>query len=139
VNAAELKATLASTDLFRSLSKRSLGQLVKAGRQVRHPDGQEVIVEGFGAVGFHLITAGTATVTTGGAVRRTLSVGDYFGEISVLDGRPRSASVQADKNLVTFVLDASEVRALVANNPDLASQLLVLLCTRLREAEQRAR
>lgn len=138
MNAAELKTWLAATDLFRAMSKRSLGQLVKAGRELRHPDGHEVIVEGAGAVGFHLITSGTALVTSGASVRRTLSVGDYFGEISVIDGRPRSASVQAQENLTTFVLDASVVKGLIASNPDFARELLIMLCTRLREAEQRA-
>jgi CRP/FNR family cyclic AMP-dependent transcriptional regulator len=120
------------------LSKRSLTQLVKAGREVRHPDGHEVILEGSGAVGFHLITAGKARVTSGGAVRRTLSVGDYFGEISVIDGRPRSASVEAVSDLTTFVIDSTMLNQLVADSPDFAHQLLVILCTRLREAEKRA-
>lgn len=138
MNAGELKSWLASTDLFHSMSKRSLNQLVKAGREVKHPDGHEVILEGAGAVGFHLITAGTARVTSGGSVRRTLSVGDYFGEISVIDGRPRSASVEAVAGLTTFVIDSTMVKQLVADNPDFAHQLLVILCTRLREAEKRA-
>ena len=138
MNAAELKTWLAATDLFRSMPKRSLGQLAKAGREVAHADGHEVIVEGAGAVGFHLITAGTARVTSVGAVRRTLSVGDYFGEISVIDGRPRSASVEAVEQLRTFVLDPAVVKHLAASNPDFAHQLLVMLCTRLREAESRA-
>jgi CRP-like cAMP-binding protein len=138
VNATELKKWLSATELFQNISKRSLSQVVKAGREVRHPDGKEVILEGAGAVGFHLITSGTARVTSGNSVRRTLSVGDSFGEISVIDGRPRSASVQAVENLVTFSIDSTMLNQLINDNPDFARHMLLMLCTRLREAEKRA-
>jgi CRP/FNR family cyclic AMP-dependent transcriptional regulator len=137
VKADELKAQLGSIDLFAGLPKRAVAQLAKAGREVDHADGREVIVEGRGAVGFHLIIAGTARVTSSGSVRRTLGVGDYFGEISVIDGRPRSASVEAVDSLHTFVIDPTVVQSLIDDHPAFAKQLLVLLCTRLREAEKR--
>ena len=138
MKANELKARLAATDLFEGLSKRSLAQLVKAGREISHVNGHEVIVEGAGAVGFHLITSGTARVTTGNAVRRTLGEGDYFGEISVIDGRPRSASVEAIENLKTFAVDPAVLNGLIDENPAFARKLLLMLCTRLREAERRS-
>jgi len=137
VKADDLKTRLAATDIFQGMSKRALGQLVKTGREVDHPDGAEVIVEGAGAVGFHLITNGKARVTSAGAVRRTLGVGDYFGEISVIDGKPRSASVEAVGALTTFVLDPYMLQILIRDNPDVAHTLLMVLCARLREAERR--
>jgi CRP-like cAMP-binding protein len=115
-----------------------LTHLVKGGREIKHPDGHEVVTEGAGGVGFHLITYGTARVTTGGAVRRTLGVGDYFGEISVIDGRPRSASVEAIENLTTFAIAPAVVNGLIEDNPIFARRLLILLCSRLREAERRS-
>lgn len=54
--------------------------------------------------GFHFITAGEARVTSGATVRRTLGVGDYFGEVSVIDGQTRSASVEALGTLETFAI-----------------------------------
>jgi CRP-like cAMP-binding protein len=138
MKADELKARLASTQLFEALPKRALNTLVKGGREVKHADGHEVITEGAGAIGFHLITSGTARVTTGGQVRRTLGVGDYFGEISAIDGRPRSASVEAIENLTTFAVSPSLMNGLIDQNPAFARQLLLVLCSRLREAEGRA-
>ena len=138
MKADELKERLASIDLFEGLNKRGLGQLVKGGREIKHPDGHEVIAEGAGAVGFHLITGGTARVTTGNTVRRTLGVGDYFGEISVIDGRPRSASVEAVENLTTLAIAPAIVNGLIEDNPTFARRLLILLCSRLREAERRS-
>ena len=137
MKADELMARLSATDLFSGLSKRAMTRVAKAGREIKHVDGHEVIVEGHGAVGFHLITNGTARVTTGDTVRRTLGVGDYFGEISAIDGRPRSASVEAIENLSTFAIDPAVLNTLIDENPAFARQLLKLLCSRLREAERR--
>jgi CRP/FNR family transcriptional regulator, cyclic AMP receptor protein len=133
----DLMTRLAATDLFNGLSKRALTRVAKAGREITHADGHEVIVEGHGAIGFHLITAGTARVTTGDTVRRTLGVGDYFGEISAIDGRPRSASVEAIEKLTTFAIEPAVLNTLIDENPAFARQLLKLLCSRLREAERR--
>jgi CRP-like cAMP-binding protein len=96
-----------------------------------------VITEGAGAIGFHLITFGRARVTRGESVLRTLGVGDYFGDISVIDGQPRSASVQAVGSLRTFVINPTVFQSLLDEHPDFAKGLLVLLCKRLREAEKR--
>jgi len=136
VEADELQTRLAGIDLFQGLSKRDLKKLVRSGTQTSHPDGREVIAEGAGAIGFHLITAGEARVTSGETVRRTLGVGDYFGEISVIDGQPRSASVQAVGSLQTFAIHPDIFQKIIDHHPDFARGLLVLLCRRLREAEK---
>lgn len=133
----ELKASLAATDLFGRLPSQTLNRLAKNGRVVAHPDGHEVIIEGAGAAGFHLIVAGTARVTAHGVVRRTLAVGDYFGEISVIDGKPRSAGVEAVEGLRTFVIDPTVFRGLLDSHPAFTRDILVLLCSRLRAAEAR--
>lgn len=138
MKADELKSHLAAVDLFQGLSKRQLNALVKQGKLTEHEDGQEVIAEGTGAIGFHLITSGKAKVTSGNQVRRTLGVGDYFGEVSLLDGKPRSASVVADGSLQTFALRPHTVEGLMEDNPAVARSMLVVLCSRLREAESRS-
>jgi len=89
------------------------------------------------AIGFRLITAGDARVTSGQTVRRTLGAGDYFGEISVIDGQPRSASVEAVGSLETFAIHPDIFDKIIDDHPDFARGLLVLLCNRLREAEKR--
>jgi CRP/FNR family cyclic AMP-dependent transcriptional regulator len=136
MEADELQTRMAGIELFQGLSKRDLKTLIRSGTQTAHPDGREVITEGSGAIGFHLITAGEARVTSGETVRRTLGVGDYFGEISVIDGQPRSASVEAVGSLQTFVIHPHVFQAVLEDHPDFARGLL-LLCKRLREAENR--
>ncbi|MEO8519366.1 MAG: cyclic nucleotide-binding domain-containing protein [Dermatophilaceae bacterium] len=134
----ELLTRLAGIDLFQGLSKRDLKKLISSGRQTQHADGHEVIVEGSGAIGFHLITAGEARVTTGSTVRRTLSIGDYFGEISVIDGLPRSASVEAVGSLETFAIHPAVFEKIIEDHPDFARALMIVLCKRLRESEARS-
>jgi CRP/FNR family transcriptional regulator, cyclic AMP receptor protein len=138
VDKPELQSRLAGIDLFQGMPKRALKQVVNAGRETTHADGHEVITEGSGAVGFHLIISGQARVTSGESVRRTLGVGDYFGEISVIDGQPRSASVEAVGELRTFLIHPHVLKTVLDENPEVAHRLLVMLCKRLREAELRA-
>ncbi len=136
MNSKELKQHLAGVELFQGLTKKALGQVAASGRLTEHTDGHEVIVEGAGATGFHLITSGKARVTHGGSARRVLGVGDYFGEISVIDGKPRSASVEAVGALQTFMIHPSAMRTLLTQQPSFALRLLLTLCSRLREAEK---
>ena len=137
MKADELQTRMAGIELFQGLSKRDLKKLIRSGKQTAHTDGREVITEGSGAIGFHIITAGEARVTSGETVRRTLGVGDYFGEISAIDGQPRSASVEAVGSLQTFAIHPPVFQKLLDDHPDFARRLLVLLCKRLREAEKR--
>lgn len=134
---AEIQDQLGRVDLFAGLSKRALKHLVGNSREVEHTNGDEVIAERAGAVGFHLILEGTARVSTGPAVRRDLGPGDYFGEISVIDGKPRSASVKAVEGLRTLAIQPLVVRDLIESNPKFAHALMVQLCSRIREADAR--
>lgn len=137
MDADELASRLAKIDLFEGLSKRALKKLVGSGRLTDHQDGHEVIAEGSGPVGFHLIVEGKARVSIGDTPRRTLGAGDYFGEISVIDGKPRSARVEAVGPLRTFLVQPHAFKTALDEHPQFAHGLLVLLCARLREADKR--
>jgi CRP-like cAMP-binding protein len=128
---------LASVDLFSGLSKRQLGKLRDRARAVQHTAGQEVSREGLGSLAFHLVLDGTATVTLQGREVRTLGPGDYFGEISMIDGKPRSATITAGDGFTTLVIPHAEFDRMLGEEPDFARALLVTLCARLREAEAR--
>jgi CRP/FNR family cyclic AMP-dependent transcriptional regulator len=87
---------LGATDLFSGLSKRSLEAVAASARTVQHPTGKQITAEGGSGVGFHLITDGTAIITVGDIERGRIGPGRYFGEISLIDGGPRSATVTAE-------------------------------------------
>jgi CRP/FNR family transcriptional regulator, cyclic AMP receptor protein len=126
---------LRSTDLFSSLSRRTLNKVAAQVQVTSHPAGKQITEQGGGGVGFHLITAGRATVTVGGQERATLGPGDYFGEIALIDGKPRSASVTADEDLSTLFLASWIFKPLLNDEPELAVALLHVMCARLRAAE----
>lgn len=127
---------LAEIDIFRGLSPKQLKKLAAQVREVHLDDGHQVATEGHGALGFHLILDGQATVSSGGVERRTLGPGDYFGEISLIDGKPRSASIVAKGPLHTAVIDNSTFQPLI-DEPQFARRLLLVLCERLRALEKK--
>ncbi len=123
-------------DLFAHFSKRALRKLEENGRVVVHQPDHKVAVEGEGAAAFHYVLEGTGTVEVAGTERRELRAGDYFGEISLIDGEPRSATVRAGEGgLVTFAVSAFWFGQLIDSDRELTKTLLVNLCRRLREAE----
>lgn len=129
-------AQLKSVPMFADLSNRDLRAMARTVKQISQPKGKEVIAEGESGAGFHLILEGSATVSQHGVVRRTLGPGDYFGEIALIDGKPRSAQVVAGNGLETLSLTAWEFRPLLDESPELTRSLLLTLCERLRQAEE---
>ena len=131
-------ALLSRIDLFAGLSSRQLNRLAERAKEVQHEAGRTVTSEGNIGLGFHLILDGSAIVTQGDRVRRTLGPGDHFGEISMIDGQRRSATVTADTPMRTLTVPHSTFEELVDQDPAFARGLLKVLCARLREAEAAA-
>jgi CRP/FNR family transcriptional regulator, cyclic AMP receptor protein len=128
---------LRAVPLFAGLKDKELKDVLAQTREVEHSAG-EIVEEGTRGVGFHLILDGTATVLQGGEVRRTLGPGDYFGEISLIDGKPRSATIRPEGTVRTLSLTAWNFQPLLEKHPALNRELLLGLCAHVREAEARA-
>lgn len=129
---------LGSTDLFSSLDRRALNRVADSMRTVHHEAGKTLATQGESGIAFHLILDGTATVTVEGRPTHQIGKGDYFGEISMIDGEPRSATVVVDAPLTTAALTAWEFRPLLDEEPSVARALLLHLCRRLRSSESAA-
>jgi CRP-like cAMP-binding protein len=82
-----------------------------------------------------VIESGEATVSIGGRPRATLTSGDYFGEVALIDEGARSATITADTELVCYGLTYWEFRPLVQHNATIAWNLLHTLAKRLRTAQ----
>ncbi|HSS67471.1 MAG TPA: cyclic nucleotide-binding domain-containing protein [Nocardioidaceae bacterium] len=128
---------LGATDLFGSVGRKALEAIASQARVVEHAPGKEITEEGGSATGFHLIRSGSATVHVGGTPRPSLGPGQYFGEISLIDGHPRSATVTADGPLTTISLASWSFKPILDEEPGVARSLLVVMCERLRAAEHR--
>jgi CRP-like cAMP-binding protein len=84
---------------------------------------------------FMVIVAGRAQVVAQGRGLAELGPGEFFGEIALLDGGPRTASVIAVTDLVVEVITQRDFNGLVARAPSLDRKLLAGLARRLREAD----
>ena len=125
----------AATDLFGGLDKRALERVAGVARMVHHDAGKSLTSEGKSGIGFHLILDGTAAVTVHGQERHSLKPGDYFGDISLIDGKPRSATITATTDLTTASIVSWEFEPLLIEEPAVTKALLLVMCGRLRAAE----
>ena len=131
-------ALLAAVPLFEELSKKDLKELLETSKEVSFAPGRTIVEEGTTGVAFHMITAGTARVSVKGRTKAKLNAGDYFGEISLLDRGPRSATVTAETEVHTLTIASWNFMALIDHSPALARKLLAGLCKRIRETEKSA-
>lgn len=134
-DSSDLETRLLRVPIFAQLSRRQLRKMLDKSKTTTHSPGQEITKEGLGSLALHLILSGTVEVTVRDKKVRELGPGDYFGEISMIDGRPRSATVKATTDLKTLAVPHLAFQQLLDDDPEVARQMLVRLCQRLREAE----
>lgn len=130
---------LAKIDLFEGFSQDTLSDLIERGTTLKIPAGSHVVEQGANDAGLQVVLAGSAEVEVNGVGRAPLSVGDYFGEISMIDGQPRSATVVAGPDgLSTFALSSLAFAPLVRENSEVAQALLKALTARIRALESQS-
>jgi CRP-like cAMP-binding protein len=134
----EVREKLGQVPLFSELSNRDLDRLVGNSKQVSHDAGSDVVAEGTEGAGFHMILDGTAKVVRNGRKVATLGPGDHFGEMALIDGGRRTATVAAESDLTTLYISQWDFKPLIQENSKLAWKVLVHLTKRLRE-EQKGR
>src|SRR5262249_44311979 len=117
-------AAVQRVKLFADLDRRQAEQIGRLLKLRPFSKGETVIMEGSGGAAFFLIDSGEATVSSKGVQLATLGPGDYFGEIALIDGGPRSATVTAATDLVCYGLTFWEFRPLIERNSTIAWKLL---------------
>jgi CRP-like cAMP-binding protein len=123
--------------LFANLSRKDLKSLAASMKERTFDAGTVITEPGESGVGFFIIESGSATVTAGGEARPNLKPGDYFGEIALIDGGPRTARIVADTETRCYALTSWEFRPFVQTHPDVAWALLTVMAQRLREEQSR--
>jgi CRP-like cAMP-binding protein len=136
VSKAKLDAVIASVPLFESLSKRHLKKIASLTSTVDFQAGDVVIQEGEPGDSFFVTVSGQARVLSGGKTLHRLIPGDHFGEISLLDGGVRSASVVADTPLSLLRLSRGPFLKMVKDDADLARALLASIARMVRRVDR---
>ncbi len=129
-------AALQRVPLFADMDRRQAEQIARLLKERPFKKGETVIMEGSGGAAFFLIESGEATVSRKGVHLATLGPGDHFGEVALIDGGPRSATVTAATDLVCYGLTFWEFRPLIERNGTIGWKILQALAKRLRAAEQ---
>jgi CRP-like cAMP-binding protein len=131
-----LHELLSQVDLFAGLPDHVIAELIDVGVRFDEPPGATLIAQGSTSAGLHIVLEGTAVIEVNGVSRGELGRGTYFGEISVLDGKGRSATVLAGKDgLKTFAVSPMNLSGLIDKYPSLAKSLMAVLCARIRSLE----
>jgi CRP/FNR family transcriptional regulator, cyclic AMP receptor protein len=140
-NAVGVTATveqLSNVPLFSGCSAKELNLIARAVKEVNHREGRVIAREGEPGIGLFVIVDGTAKVTIGGQLKTKLGPGDFFGEIALLDGGPRTATVTATSDIKLIGLTEWVFRGLLQEHPSIAMKTLQGLASRLRNASKSA-
>lgn len=134
---------LKSVPLFAGLDDRELEALITVSRTRTYPKGRVIFSEGDPGEAFYLLLAGEVKVFRLGGngqelILAWLQAGDFFGEMALFDGRPRSASVVTTEASTLLVLHKHELLTLVKTSGTMLSKCLTFLCKRLRDSDEKA-
>ena len=123
---------LKKVPLFAGLDDRELEQIASTMRERRFSAGDTVTEEGAGGAGFFIVEDGAAEVTVEGQERGSIGPGDYFGEIALLTGSDRTATIKATSDMVCWGMTPWDFRPLVESNSTIAWKLLTAMAEKLR-------
>jgi CRP/FNR family cyclic AMP-dependent transcriptional regulator len=123
---------LRAIPLFQGMSDRSIEIIARIAREAGYPAGARLVEEGDVGDSFLVIRRGAAAVDRGGRHLRDLGAGDFLGEIALLDGGRRTASVVATEDIDAIVIDRSGFERLMDEFPVIRFDLVSALTQRLR-------
>ena len=126
---------LQKVPLFAELGPEDLAEVARAFKKREFSAGETVTKEGSGGAAFFLIESGEAQVTVKGHARPPLSAGAHFGEVALIDGQERSATITASSDLVCYGLTYWDFQPLVHGNAAIAWGLLLAMAKLLRAAQ----
>ena len=150
MTASEITTVLSGVDLFAGLPPKVIGQIAERGHEATYAVGVPVVVQGESVSGFkafsptgvemHVILEGRARVDVDGVTHTVLGPGQYFGEVALIDGLPRTADVVPEEGgLRTFAISKWTFEDLLDHHPEVAVPMLRVLASRLRSQEAGSR
>jgi CRP/FNR family cyclic AMP-dependent transcriptional regulator len=127
---------LKNTSIFRQAGEDDLRALLKAAIQRKAHAGTKIVEEGKEGIGFYLIIDGTAEVSKAGSKLATLEAGNFFGELSCIDGAARTADVIAATDVTCLVIPQWEMNNALESSPGVAQSMFRELVRRLRASNE---
>ncbi|HXX88590.1 MAG TPA: cyclic nucleotide-binding domain-containing protein [Acidimicrobiales bacterium] len=131
-----IEQELSQLPLFADCRPNELRRLRTLGTRVRVGEGRRLVVAGRRGAEMVLVLSGEASCFVGGAEVARFGVGEFFGEVALLDGGPRTATVVARTDMEVLVLNRFEFEALIEVAPSIANRMLVSMAQRLRAANR---
>lgn len=130
----DVNQALKGVPLFAGLSDKSLRSIASQMKTYEFSPGSVIIEENTeGKLGrMYVILSGEAEVLIDGNPVAQYGPGDHFGEMSVLDGSPRSATIRATTDVTTMGLSSWNLRALIKEEPEISLHIIEVLVARLR-------
>jgi CRP/FNR family transcriptional regulator, cyclic AMP receptor protein len=132
----EVTALLRTIPIFSACTAKELASIAAIVKEVDFAAGRVICKEGDTGVGLHVIVEGETKVQIGGRTRRRLGAGSFFGEIALLDGGPRTATVVAETPVKALSIVIWDFKPMLKAQSTLALKMLEELCRRLRATNE---
>ncbi|MFL5737986.1 MAG: cyclic nucleotide-binding domain-containing protein [Actinomycetota bacterium] len=130
---------LMSVPLFSELSKRHVKRVADVMEEERYHEGASIVREGEEGDSMYVLVEGQADVVRDDRTVDRLLPGDFFGEISLLDGGPRTATIVADTPITVLAIRRDPFNRMLTQEPEIAVKILTALARRLRFMMRRQR
>jgi CRP-like cAMP-binding protein len=129
---------LANVPLFSSMSRRDLQKIAKASDELDVPSGKVLVEQGKRGREAFVVLEGSGIVKRNGRKVASLGPGDHFGELALLDGGERTATVVAETDMTVLVIGQREFTGVLDEVPGLAHKVMGSLAGWIRELDQKA-
>ena len=130
---------IAGAPLFDGVDPAGIEAVAERAVEVEFAAERVIARQGEIGTGFFIVVEGRVRVVRDGATLATLGPGEFFGEMSVLDGRPRVAQVIAETPTLCLALASWDLEAVIRQEPAVAISILRALAARLRDIAETAR
>jgi len=134
----ETAVALAGVPLFADLPKKHLRRLAREADELTFAPGDQIVREGSLGETLFVVMEGRAKVTRNGRRVGEVLPGDFFGELSTIDGGPRTASITAVTPIRVVRLFRRTLRKLLEDEPQLTIKILDGIVRRIRQVERRS-
>lgn len=128
---------LGRVPIFANCTPDEIRAIVGVAQESVFQPGQIVVTQGTPGQAFYLILSGRVEILRDGTSLGAFGTGDFFGEMSLLDQAPRSATIKALESTNCLMLSSWDFKALLERHPSIAIKLLEVLSRRLRVADER--